>query len=94
MGSATPTDPSNYNSTKIGDAAHSLVFAGTPDAVGFYAKFKSGGSENGRGNFILHDECEYKDPEVTDQAANRIGKATALIPATEAESLYGALFSR
>ena len=92
MGSATPTNPSNYNSTKIGDAAHSLVFAGTPDAVGFYAKFKSGGSKNGRGNFILHDECEYKDPEVTDQAANRIGKATALIPATEAWTYFEAPF--
>ena len=92
MGSATPTDPSNYNSTKVGNAAHSLVFAGTPDAVGFYAKFKSGGSENGRGNFILHDECEYKDPEVTDQAANRIGKATALIPATEAWTYFEAPF--
>ena len=92
MGSTTPSNPSNYNSTKIGNAAHSLVFAGTPDAVGFYAKFKSGGSENGRGNFILHDECEYKDPEVTDQAANRIGKATALIPATEAWTYFEAPF--
>ncbi|MBQ8277255.1 MAG: hypothetical protein IJY00_02245 [Bacteroidaceae bacterium] len=92
MGSATPDDPSNYNSTMVGDASHSLVFAVTPDAVGFYAKFKSGGSENGRGNFILHDECEYKDPEVTDQAANRIGKATALIPATEAWTYFEAPF--
>ena len=92
MGSATPTDASNYNSTKVGDAAHSLVFAGTPDAVGFYAKFKSGGSENGRGNFILHDECEYKDPEVADQAANRIGIATALIPATEEWAYFEAPF--
>ncbi len=92
MGNTNPADPSNYNSTKINDAAHSLVFAGTPDAVGFYAKFKSGGSENGRGNFILHDECEYKDPEVADQAANRIGKATALIPATEEWAYFEAPF--
>ena len=92
MGSTKPADASNYNSTKVGDAAHSLVFAGTPDAVGFYAKFKSGGSANGRGNFILHDECEYKDPEVADQTAHRVGIATALIPAADAWTYFEAPF--
>lgn len=92
MGSATPTDASNYNVSKPSDASHSLLFAGTPDAVGFYAKFKSGGSENGRGHFILHDECEYKDPEVEEQAANRIGKATVLVPATEEWTYFEAPF--
>ncbi|MBR5893320.1 MAG: hypothetical protein IKZ37_06785 [Bacteroidaceae bacterium] len=79
MGSSTPTDASNYNSTRIGNSEHSLLFEGMPDAVGFFAKFKSGGSPNGRGNFILHDECEYRDPELSSQQGNRVGKATALI---------------
>ena len=79
MGSSTPADASNYNSTKVGNSEHSLRFEGMPDAVGFFAKFKSGGSPNGRGNFILHDECEYRDPELSSQQGNRVGKATALI---------------
>ena len=79
MGSSTPSDASNYNCTKIGNSEHSLLFEGMPDAVGFFAKFKSGGSPNGRGNFILHDECEYRDPELSSQQSNRVAKATALI---------------
>lgn len=79
MGSSTPSDASNYNCTKVGNSEHSLLFEGMPDAVGFFAKFKSGGSPNGRGNFILHDECEYRDPELSSQEGNRIGIATATI---------------
>ena len=56
MGDTTPENAANYNFTDLEDPAHSLLFAGTPDSVAFYAKFKSGGSENGRGQFILHDE--------------------------------------
>lgn len=79
MGSTSPADAKNYNFTNTADESHHVVFAGTPDAVGFYAKFKSGGSPNGRGQFILHDECEYRDPELDSQAANRVGRATVLV---------------
>lgn len=84
MGSMTPDNPGNYNYTKRDDASHSLLFAGRPDAVTFWAKFKSGGSPNGRGQFILHDgDADYRDPEVADQAGNRIGIASVLVPASD-----------
>ena len=38
---------------------------------------------NGRGQFILHDgDVDYRDPEVSNQEGNRIGKASVLIPAS------------
>ena len=64
-----------------------------PDAVSFYAKFKSGGSENGRGNFILHDLCDYQDPEAEAQLPHRVGKASVLIPATEEWTRFEAPFA-
>lgn len=79
MGSSTPSSAENYNYSKISDSYHSLLFAGTPDAVGFYAKFKSGGSPNGRAHFLLHDACEYRDPEIDSQSGHRVGKAAVLI---------------
>ncbi|MDY6114395.1 MAG: hypothetical protein SPI56_07535, partial [Alloprevotella sp.] len=74
---------SNYNYTKRSDSSHSLQFSGRPDAVTFYARFTSGGSPNGRGQFIIHDgDVDYQDPEVSSQTANRVGKATVLVPAS------------
>lgn len=81
MGSTSPSNSSNYNFTKRSDSSHSLQFAGRPDAVSFYARFTSGGSPNGRGQFIIHDgDVDYQDPEVSSQAANRVGKASVLVP--------------
>lgn len=93
MGSMTPADASNHNYTKRDDATHSLRFAGRPDAVTFYAKFKSGGSPNGRGNFILHGDVDFRDPEVSDQASYRIGKASVLINASSDWVKYEGQFS-
>lgn len=93
MGSMTPSNAANHNYTKRDDASHSLRFAGRPDAVTFYAKFSSGGSPNGRGQFILHDDCDYKDPEVSDQSGNRIGIASVLIPASTEWVKYEAKFN-
>ena len=93
MGSMTPADASNHNYTKRSDATHSLRFAGRPDAVTFYAKFKSGGSPNGRGQFILHGDVDFRDPEVSDQASYRIGKASALVNASSDWVKYEAKFS-
>lgn len=84
MGSMTPSDPSNYNFSDI-TGGQALEFAGTPDAVTFYAKFTAGsGNKNkqGRGQFILHDEFAYQDPEVDDQVSHRVGKASQLIDAS------------
>ena len=94
MGSTTPSSASNYNYTKRGDSSHSLLFAGRPDAVTFYAKFVSGGSPNGRGQFILHDgDVDYRDPELAEQAGNRIGKAAALVPVTSEWTKFTAEFT-
>lgn len=93
MGSMTPANAANYNFTRRSDATHSLRFAGRPDAVTFYAKFSSGGSPNGRAQFILHDDCDYRDPEISDQAGNRIGKASVAIPASSDWVKYEGKFS-
>lgn len=80
MGSTSPANASNYNYTER-NGSNCLLFAGRPDAVEFWAKFKSGGSPNGRGQFIIHDgDVDYRDPEITSQTGNRVGKASVLIP--------------
>ena len=81
MGSMTPSDPSNYNFSDI-TGGQALEFAGTPDAVTFYAKFKAGADnvkKQGRGQFILHEEYPYQDPEVEEQLNYRVAKASQLI---------------
>lgn len=65
MGSTTPSNAANYNFTKRGDSSHSLKFAGMPDAAECYAKFTSGGSPNGRLQFIIHGDVNYTDPEAS-----------------------------
>ena len=82
MGSTSPADAKNYNFSDIDDSSHSLIFNGRPDAVELWAKFTSGGSPNGRAQFIIHDEVDYRDPELDSQVGNRIGKASVLIPAS------------
>lgn len=103
MGSPTPDSPDNYNYSDINSSGKHLVFAGTPDKVSFYAKFKSGGSVNGRGRFILHDAINYRDPDVIDGnwvkvnneslKSHRVGEATILVPATEEWTKFEADFT-
>ena len=82
MGSMTASDSTaNYNFSDI-TGGQALEFAGTPDAVTFYAKFTAGSGntkEQGRGQFILHDEYRYQDPEVESQVSHRVAKASQLI---------------
>lgn len=82
MGSMTASDSTaNYNFSDI-TGGQALEFAGTPDAVTFYAKFTAGrdnANNQGRGQFILHDEFAYQDPEVDDQVSHRVAKASQLI---------------
>lgn len=92
MGSTTPADASNYNYTER-NGNNCLLFAGRPDAVEFWAKFKSGGSPNGRGQFIIHDDVDYRDPEIDSQAGNRVGKASVLIPASSVWTHYTGEFT-
>ena len=103
MGSPTPDSPDNYNYSDINSSGKHLVFAGTPDKVSFYAKFKSGGSANGRGRFILHDDINYRDPDVIDGnwvkvnneslESHRVGEAAILVPATEEWTKFEADFT-
>lgn len=95
MGSTTPSNAKNYNYTDLSSDAHSLQFAGTPDAVSCMAKFKSGGSPNGRGQFILHDKYGYKDPETSNEAgyeSHKIALAAIVIPETSDWKYFEAKF--
>ncbi len=87
MGSATPADAANYNAS-----GKKLLFAGRPDKVSCDARFISGGSENGRGRFILHGDVDYRDPDLDADGnyyegleENLIGEAAILMPDTEGE---------
>lgn len=79
MGSTTPSSPDNHNKTKRSDSGHSLKFSGMPDAAECYATFKSGGSKNGRVQFIIHGDVDYRDPELDDQKDYKVGSAAILI---------------
>lgn len=103
MGSMTPASNANYNFSDISPEGKHLVFAGTPDKVSFYAKFKSGGSANARGRFILHDAINYRDPDVVNGnwvkvnneslESHRVGEAAILVPATEEWTKFEADFT-
>ncbi len=103
MGSMEPASAANYNFSDISTEGKHLVFAGTPDKVSFYAKFKSGGSANGRGRFILHDAINYRDPDVINGnwvkvgneslESHRVGEAAILVPATENWTKFEADFT-
>lgn len=94
MGSSKPVDDykgsrKNHNKTMRSKAGGYMLFDGTPDKISFYAKFKSGGSQNGSGRFILHGDVDYRDPDkqsngeyFPDMKENLIGEATILVPAT------------
>lgn len=86
MGSSTPSNEKNYNFTDRDDASHSLKFAGMPDAAECYATFKSGGSPNGRLQFIIHGDINYCDPETSNSQQNsstdyKVASAAIFIPA-------------
>lgn len=79
----------NHNKTMRSKDGGYMLFDGTPDKISFYAKFKSGGSQNGSGRFILHGDVDYRDPDkqsngeyFPDMKENLIGEATILVPAT------------
>ena len=94
MGSMTPDDATkNFNFTDRGNNGHYLLFDGTPDSVSCYAKFTSGGSENGRAQFILHGDCDYHDPEDATQVEYKIGSAAILIKPTTEWTYWSATFN-
>ena len=88
MGNMNPANASNYNFTDLNDVRGNLPFTGTPDAFEVYARFAPGTAKNegtvlqGRVQLIVHGEVAYHDPELSEQAANKIASAAVLIPAT------------
>lgn len=93
MGNMKPANSANYNYTDRSSSDNSLRFAGRPDAVSFYAKFTPGADNQARGQFILHDDCDYRDPEISDQSGNRVGKASVLINASTDWMYYEGAFT-
>ena len=93
MGNMKPANSANYNYTDRSSSDNSLRFAGRPDAVSFYAKFTPGAGNQARGQFILHDDCDYRDPEISDQSGNRVGKASVLIDASTEWTYYEGAFT-
>lgn len=89
MGNTDPANAANYNFTKRDDPSHCLKFAGMPDAAECYAKFTSGGSPNGRLQFIIHGDVNYTDPETShskqglgsDYAKYKVASAAIIITA-------------
>ena len=89
MGHTSPSNAANYNFTKRDDPSHCLKFAGMPDAAECYAKFTSGGSPNGRLQFIIHGDVNYTDPESSyskqdlgpDYAKYKVASAAIIITA-------------
>lgn len=76
MGSMTPADASNHNYTNVEDATHRLLIEGQPDSVEFYTKYKRGeetGEYNGHAQFIIHDNYNYRDPEIEEEQEHKIG---------------------
>lgn len=88
MGSATPTDASNFNFTDRTDVNGNLPFAGKPDAFEVYARFTPGTAAtegtalNGRVQLIMHSDAAYHDPELETMADDKIASANVIIPAT------------
>ena len=80
MGSSTPTDKENHNYTDLSGEYKNCRFAGRPDSVVYYAKFKRGGSGNykGRLHALIHGNYAYKDPHETaeNKAKYLIAEAT------------------
>lgn len=90
----------NFNKTCRSKEGQYLLFKGRPDKVSFYAKFKSGGSPNARGRFILHGDVDYRDPDLKsdgtyfpDMKENLIGEASILVPATGAWTYFEQSFT-
>jgi hypothetical protein len=65
MGSAVPSNSSNYNSSITSDANFSEALTVEPDSLVFWAKFvpaNASGSDSARVSAILHDSYDLRDP--------------------------------
>lgn len=99
MGNTNPADESNYNFTDRTDVNGNMPFAGRPDAFEVYARFTPGTAKEltddekaegktqpelqGRVQLILHTDAAYHDPELAEQADDKVGSASVIIPETK-----------
>jgi hypothetical protein len=78
MGSASPSNASNYNSSIIADANFSEAIDVQPDSVVFWAKFTpaSGNTtDSARIATIIHDNYEFRDPSDANSLPHIVGTA-------------------
>jgi hypothetical protein len=63
MGSATASDPNNYNISLTADANFSEALTSSPDSLVFWAKYTAANaSDSARVHAILHDSYDLRDP--------------------------------
>ena len=98
MGSRTPANKANYNYTNR-SGVNSCLFAGRPDSLVFYAKFKRGQGGNdtytGRCHAVLHGDIDYKDPHETEEnkAKYLIAETTIYSTVTDEWTRYAGAFT-
>ena len=98
MGSSTPANKANYNYTNR-SRVNSCLFAGRPDSLVFYAKFKRGQGGNdtytGRCHAVLHGDIDYKDPHETEEnkAKYLIAETTIYSTVTDEWTRYAGAFT-
>lgn len=98
MGSSTPANKANYNYTNR-SGVNSCLFAGRPDSLVFYAKFKRGQGGNdtytGRCHAVLHGDIDYKDPHETEENKVKylIAETTIYSTVTDEWTRYAGAFA-
>lgn len=76
MGSATPTNSANYNSSITSDGNFSEAITDSPDSIVFWVKFiPNGHNQNARMKATLHDAYNYKDPEDATSSSHVVATA-------------------
>lgn len=86
MGSATPTNANNYNSSIITDANFSEAMTDAPDSVVFWAKFTpaSGNTtDSARIATIIHDNYAFRDPSDATSLTHIYATAIKNFPKTD-----------
>lgn len=77
VGSSNADDESNYNFTQRSNGDFCQILTSRPDSIRFWAKFSCpDGEQKARMSAILHDDCNYRDPEASsDDLLHAVAKA-------------------
>lgn len=79
MGSATPANSNNYNSSITADAGFSEALTNSPDSLVFWAKFtpaNGAGNDSARVRAAIHDSYDFRDPTDATSATHLVASAT------------------